>query len=331
MMVRWIRIAVVVFGVFAAMSLDPPVLSAQTDEDAARAADLFDEAVGLFQEERYEEAAVLLQEAYALDPNPRLAFNVARALERSGQFVAALDFYRIAADSPDDPDLVDRSAEAIARVAQTLAEQQPEPEPDPEPEPERDPDVVTARLEVRAPAQPGATVRINGGPRETLPLVVDVAPGTYDIRVEALGFEPSVETRTLEAGDAAMITATLTRIMDDGGGNGLRTAGYATMGAGGAMIVMGAVFYAMTGSEFDDAERLGSEARDPDAFQASIDAGKRNRTLSTAFYAVGTAAVVGGGVMWVLGRDDPSDARSASRPRGAVRATPTRVSLEVQF
>lgn len=61
-------------------------------------------------------AARLLRQAYALDPNPRLAFNAARAYELDGQHELALEFFQLALQTSDSGEFQAVAREAIERV-----------------------------------------------------------------------------------------------------------------------------------------------------------------------------------------------------------------------
>ena len=123
---------------------------AQTTEHAGAIA-LFEQSVDHYRAGRFERAAELLREAYALEPEPVLLYNLARALEGAGEDDAAADAYRRYLASEETPadaaaararlEVLDtrigerraleeraREAEASARARQ-VAQTQPEPAP----------------------------------------------------------------------------------------------------------------------------------------------------------------------------------------------------------
>ena len=99
----------------------PPDASKQGDTRDARrerAIQLFRASEGLYREGRFEEAAELLREAYALDPAPTLLYNLARALESAGDLSGAATAYRdYLAKDPQAPDrpAIERRIENIDR------------------------------------------------------------------------------------------------------------------------------------------------------------------------------------------------------------------------
>jgi tetratricopeptide (TPR) repeat protein len=93
-----------------AVVLTAPDLKAADDPAANRAAahKLFDQSELRYREGKFQEAAVLLREAYALDPAPILLFNLARALESAGDLSGAVDAYERYLEA--DPNAKDRGA-----------------------------------------------------------------------------------------------------------------------------------------------------------------------------------------------------------------------------
>jgi tetratricopeptide (TPR) repeat protein len=66
----------------------------QGDDDVeARALQLFEESVSLYQQGRFADAVVLLRRAYAMHEEPVLLYNLARALEGEGNYEDAVDAY----------------------------------------------------------------------------------------------------------------------------------------------------------------------------------------------------------------------------------------------
>ncbi|TVQ95534.1 MAG: tetratricopeptide repeat protein [Deltaproteobacteria bacterium] len=89
---------------------------AQDRHDAARQAYL--QGIEAYDAGAFEDAARLLRQAYALDPDPRLAFNVGRAYELAGEHALALEFFALARDSARNTELADVATDAIDRVQQ---------------------------------------------------------------------------------------------------------------------------------------------------------------------------------------------------------------------
>ena len=121
----------------------------QSDDDEARAKELFDNGSILYDEGRYEEAVAAFEAAYALSKKPLLLYNMASALERMGRWEDALDAlngYRAFATA-DERDTIERRIRSIEeRITERRTEASEEATPDPEPavEPEPAPAPVPA-------------------------------------------------------------------------------------------------------------------------------------------------------------------------------------------
>ncbi len=76
----------------------------------------------LYKEGKYRDAAEVLKQAYDLDKNPVLVFNIARAYDQAGDLQLALDTYRQYVGLPDtDPALVKRANLAMDRLRALVA------------------------------------------------------------------------------------------------------------------------------------------------------------------------------------------------------------------
>src|SRR4051812_6291443 len=76
----------------------------------------------LYKEGKYREAADALKQAYEVDKNPVLLFNIARAYDQAGDLQIALDTYREYISLPDtDPQLVKRANLAMDRLRALVA------------------------------------------------------------------------------------------------------------------------------------------------------------------------------------------------------------------
>lgn len=104
-------------GLLVAVALWIVSTAAMAQSDArSRAAVPFQQGMEAYTEGQFGDAARHLTEAYALDPNPRLAFNVGRSWERFGNDTMALEFFRLAAGSTQEAQVRQLSLEAIARL-----------------------------------------------------------------------------------------------------------------------------------------------------------------------------------------------------------------------
>jgi tetratricopeptide (TPR) repeat protein len=89
----------------------------------ARAVELFKQSAERYREGRFREAADLLREAYAREPEPLLLFNLGRACEGMGDAPCAIDAYTrfLAAKAPSDRGAIESR---IATLKRQLEEKQ---------------------------------------------------------------------------------------------------------------------------------------------------------------------------------------------------------------
>jgi tetratricopeptide (TPR) repeat protein len=90
------RILIITLLSFVALS---SIASAQSNHSARpndrnRAVVLFERSESLYKEGKFSEAAVLLRQAYELEPEPILLYNMGRALESDGQLQAAAQAFQ---------------------------------------------------------------------------------------------------------------------------------------------------------------------------------------------------------------------------------------------
>ena len=270
-----------------------------------------------FNEERFDEAAILFQEAFNLDPHPNLLFNIGRAHEGMGDFPAALHFYRQVQEMSPAGRVRDVVTTRIQEVEAVLVEQGYDPATVTsqtyvprgtlriETEPPgarvfvnndftgltplelprvdegsvqirltmegfhpindvarvrgRQVTLVRHRMESRTsldsyvPPEPG-TVTIRG-PERGMAVYIDdarfgftpieeavLAPGSYALRIEHLGYRPYVSTLTVRSGETQELVAEMRRegIGPEDGPTAIRRAGTVMMIVGGGVTAIGA-------------------------------------------------------------------------------------------
>lgn len=173
----------VAFAALVATLLVVPAAFAQTD--AERAAALVEEATQFFHEEDYAEAAIRFQEAFNLDPDPVLMFNIARAHQEMGDLPAALDYFADAASMNPDGPVGGAARERIGDIERILRDQG------------YDPDVVTSADYVPRgdlsilPSPEYADVFIDGEYAGSGATTVErLDAGVYEVRISAEGHYP---------------------------------------------------------------------------------------------------------------------------------------------
>src|SRR5262245_13488836 len=90
-----------------------------------RSAELVKDAERLYLNAKYKEAAELLKKAHELEPDPKILYNIARALDQAGDLPSALDYYRQYVASGDtDPTPLKRATLAIERLRNLISKQE---------------------------------------------------------------------------------------------------------------------------------------------------------------------------------------------------------------
>ncbi len=114
MSARCLLLAFVLAAQPAAMAAKPP----------GSAAKWIGEAEEAYQNRKYLEAAEALKKAHALEPHPRLLYNIARAYDQAVETEKALEYYQLYLGATDetDPVLLRRAALAIDRLRSTQAD-----------------------------------------------------------------------------------------------------------------------------------------------------------------------------------------------------------------
>lgn len=126
-------------------------------------------------------------------------------------------------------------------------------------------------------------------PREAIPPEGETKPADNKTQTPAVTVNvnnPSVATQMKHEG---------------GDGGSLKTAGMATAGAGGALVLTGIVFGALASGNQNDLNKLNNGGTWTSASQDKYDAGKRDNAIAVICFIAGGAAVVTGGVLFGLG------------------------------
>lgn len=250
---------------------------------------LFGRGVEAFEAGRYEAAAAYLSQAYALEPEARLAFNTALAYERAGKTTEAVTWYRLAAESAEASLRGDAEA-AIGRLVKGGS--QPEARVVSEGVREA---TLSLRLET---AVAGARVQVDGGHALALPGTVTVAPGAHLIEASAPERQPWQETVAVVAGESRVVTIALLPVVAPAGfpnwwiGSGV-TAAAAAVGVG---------YYFVSAGHFDEADRMAQASVDRVGFDREQADGRTAATLSNASYGVAAVSALATGLLWWLDR-----------------------------
>jgi hypothetical protein len=228
----WLMIGLLSLSMIAA-----PVRGAPLTEREKRAVALVKEAVGLQRQGQHARAVEILDEAWTVDPHPKVLFYKGRSLMQLERFEEARSLYQMIKRSARDlePAKLVEVRDHLARCEAMLKE---------------------TRVRVVTPgAPPGARVLLDDRELGRAPLEVDLARGAYALRVEHEGFEPDTRPLRVEGQDELMVRVSLkalavrvTKRPDPAAGGSAarrprdRTWAWIAMGAGAAALTGGGVF-----------------------------------------------------------------------------------------
>lgn len=266
----------------------------------------------LRQQGRNEEALVLYKRAYASERTPRTAAQLGLAELATDRFVDAEAHLVEGLRARSDAFVVKYRAtleEALATVRSRVA-----------------------RIEVTG-GPDGAEVIVNDRPVGRLPRTPPVAvdPGRVEVSVRREGFHPRREVLVLAKGSSEILEVRLEPVpvpvspVDEGSGkkkNGrtLRIAGLVTCAAGVVAIASGGALRLVAGGKQEriDRDALAGRPYDP----ANGDWPTFERASTVAFVA-GGLALVGGGILWFVGRDteDATGVTVAPTTHGGMQLT----------
>ena len=279
---------------------------------------LFGRGVEAFEAGRYASAAAYLSQAYALEPEGRLAYNTALAYERAEMGREAVTWYRLAASSAE----ASLRAEAEAALVRLAVFAEPAAAA---PTKGVEGAARQAELELRLGAfTEGARVRVNGGHALALPGSISVAPGVHLLEAEAPGCVPWRETVTVAAGESRVVSIVLAPEADEGGLPGW----WIGSGVTAAAAAVGAGYYFVSAGHFDKADRLAQAGVDRVGFDREQADGRSAATLSNASYGVAALGAVATGLLWWWERE-----AGGERPSVAIKPllAPTAAGLSATW
>ena len=273
---------------------------------------LVNQAAQAFASKDYRAALSALEQAEgfavkAKDPSlPQIRFNIARCHEELGEAEAALEAYARYNELPDESHRKQRAFEAVRRLRKS----------------------VYGTLSVVC-APPGSRVEIAGVTNGAVgcPWQSDrVRPGAYAVKISHPGYERTIETVEVIAGQAVNVEAALKaiappeRLVQVAPQRPVNVWPYMTMGTGLVVAAAGGFFTISAVDNRDDAQRLPPIPR-----RAELEDDFRfNRTVSYVMYGTGAALVAGGVLWWWLDRD-----RDEAPTALDIRPGPT--GVEVRF
>ncbi len=218
----------------ASFSAPASAQSGGAGDAEARALRLFEQSATAYHEGRFSEAAALLEEAYALHPEPLLLYNRARALDAEGDLSGALVDYRRFLDASPDASQAPLARGRVEVLGAQLAEREAH---------EREVAAAAARREPAPTDPPIASPPLADAPSspDLLAPGLVLGAGLAVVIVGSVVLGVAVQRHDEAAG--APIQADAARL--DREALGLRDAGGAVLGIGAAVVVGAAVWMAV--------------------------------------------------------------------------------------
>jgi hypothetical protein len=293
---------------------------AHADDKTARAAaaqQLFDEALKLMDAGRIGEACPKLARSEELAPSGGTLLNLGDCYEKNGQTASAWVSFRDAAARAATAGQKQAQAAALVR-ADALATK-----------------LVHLKLTLAPDARrPGLEIKRDGEPVSNAELGIDVPvdPGVHKLEVTAPGHVPWTKDVTISQGaplETVVIPALVARpapppsaaqpAIDTKTGNTQRTVGLIVAGGGLLAAGIGGFFGLRAFSTNDDAlthcrDAVDAKRCDPTGLSLTDEA-RTQATISTVLVTLGSAALAGGIVLFVI-------APRANSSTGKVRALP---------
>lgn len=279
----------------------PPGLAAEPNsglEAGAPVAAAARYAIGraAYRDKNFEAAAREFRSALDLFPSsPKLAYNLARTLERLAKLSEAADYYdRYLELSPEAED----RASVKALVASLRAR------------------VREARPEVAFSSVPeGAAIFVDGAVKAAgqTPLVMRLEPGTHAVRFEKAGYAATARAVDVESGRRNAVVVEMTTVASTGVSEPADAredtaptrwrpvAGWVTIGLGAAAVGVGAWSHARARETADEADGL--QVDDVEGFSEKNDELDSRQLGAQLGYGFGAALVIGGAalLLWPAG------------------------------
>lgn len=294
-------LVVALVGLATPASANPRALGAGAPEAAEQRYQI---GLQMYRAGRFAEAAREFRVALTMVPDSaRLAYNLARSLERSDQLEAAIEHYQLylrLSPRADDKASVDAT---IAALQRTLAEQD-----------------GTLAL-TTSPA--GAVVTLDGKSLGLTPLSKAVRPGRHTLAVTLAAHAPVEQAVEVKAGETTQLALVLTpdpasapppAAMDttapDPAPGWRPIAGWSAVGVGVALVGMGVAFNVAANDTVDEAATL---RRGDEAEHATLgDDLDQQKALMYVGYGLGAALVAGGVAVLLWPEGDAGEAPAAS-------------------
>ncbi len=310
----WLCVACAAAPISAFAQDEPAAGDDAARKNAEEAGRLYKIGLLQFEGQEFEAAAANFRRALELDPNPVLAYNVARAYENNGQQAEAKRYYEQAL-SLNPPDDVRQKCEAalvrLKRTQERLLDQQ-----------NTKPGAVVVNVDG------GGAVFIDDAFVGQAPVNVEVAAGAHRVVVQRSGHDPFERQVEVAAGGQVVLDAVLEERFEVA--PWVMWSGLGLMGGAAALAGLGASEAGAAQDAFDQAQQLEVQ-RDAARFEQLRADGESARDNSNLLYIGAGALGVAGASMVVLYLLFPQEELELPQSAGQLQLGFGSVGWSVQF
>lgn len=163
--------------------------AARAQDDVSLAETIFEAGRAYYEQGNYEKALEQFEEAYRLDPQPEILYNIGQCHERLGQFEGAIEAYQAYIDESPGAEDLQAVTEKIKMLDEKLR-------------------ATGLKLEV---SEPDAVVFVDGEQVAVSPVpgVIPIPPGMHELEVQKVGFQDLYLKITIVAGHTQEITVSM--------------------------------------------------------------------------------------------------------------------------
>lgn len=271
----------------------------------AQVQQLFDDSEKAYKAGQFEKSADLLKKAYQLIPDPTLLYNLGRSLEGMGDLEGAVDNYERylkEAKKVDDRGAIERRIDTLkAQIAKQKHDEE-----------------LHRQQEAEAKRQQEELQRKQQEEAEAKRKLEEQLKKQQELEAQ--------RQHDAEHHDDQVVTPPPpTHDEPDGSSDRVRAAlPWATIGAGGVLILSDVLFGLRASSNHDDAVNEPSQQRAQDLQNDAT----RDATIANVLFVIGGAVAIGGGVWEYLDSQRDAGRREARRK---LKLSPTGVAFEWSF
>lgn len=239
-----------------------------TKAQADRVEELYLEGVAMYRAGKFGWAISKFKEAYAVYPDPKLLYNIARSHEARGELDEALDYYsRCVSDAATDPRVREKARQRLQRLEVTKARSaaaEPNPDPPAGTSTGGDAMAVAPRVETapKVVGTGGGSSALSWTKWVTGAVALGLVAGGAVALALGASDQNTVDDAIADAGPDGRAELTLTEarsLQDDA--NRKKTIGYVLSGVGAAALITSAALFVIDRGGEESSRRVSARGR----------------------------------------------------------------------